>query len=105
MTFSPRAIEAAGQVLRERDMSGRITVPWGKVPKSQRKKWIERGEAALTAALAVDGVALVPVEPTAAMLDAGEETFVSGYSGTPISTPRAVWSAMLAAASDREERR
>lgn len=59
MTLSPRAIEAAARALRERDMSGRITVPWEKMPKGQRKKWIERGEAALTAALAVDGLCLV----------------------------------------------
>lgn len=60
MTFSERAVEAAAKALRERDMAGRITVPWEKIPKGQKKKWIERGQAALTAALAVDGMALVP---------------------------------------------
>jgi len=57
MTISQRAVEAAARALRERDMAGRITVSWDRVPKVQKKKWIDRGEVALTAALAVDGVA------------------------------------------------
>lgn len=63
MTFSERAVEAAAKALRERDMAGRITVPWGKIQKGQKKKWIERGQAALTAALAVDGLALQGWQP------------------------------------------
>lgn len=45
------AIEAAAQALREHDMKGRITLPWEKVPKSQRRKWLEKASVALTASL------------------------------------------------------
>lgn len=41
------------------------------------------------------GWQLVPIEPTEAMLEAGEDTFASGYTGTPISTPADVYAAML----------
>lgn len=34
-------------------------------------------------------------EPSEAMIDAGENTFVSGYTGTPSSTPDAVLEAMV----------
>lgn len=77
MTISQRAIEAAAEALRERDMAGRITMPWSSIPKSQRKKWIERAGTALTAyhaALAVDGLCLVPKEPTAKMIAAAFPT-------------------------------
>lgn len=45
-----------------------------------------------------EGYKLVPVEPTEAMLEAGESTFTSGYTGTPTSSPDKVYQAMLAAA-------
>lgn len=47
-----------------------------------------------------DGYKLVPIEPTRKMLDAGEDTFVSSLSGTPTSSPIAVYRAMLAAAPE-----
>ena len=47
-----------------------------------------------------DGWKLVPIEPTQEMLDAGEDTFVSSLSGTPTSSPIAVYRAMLAAAPE-----
>lgn len=45
-----------------------------------------------------EGWKLVPVEPTEEMVDAGEQTFVSGYKGSPVSTPSNVYAAMLSAA-------
>jgi hypothetical protein len=33
------------------------------------------------------------------MLEAGEETFVCGMKGAPVSTPLDVWAAMIAAAT------
>lgn len=98
MTLSPRAIEAAAEALRERDMAGRITIPWSSIPKSQRKKWIERAETAITAyhaALAVDGLCLVPKEPTMAMLYAGERAWIND----PLKRSSTLYRAMIAAAS------
>jgi hypothetical protein len=104
MTLSQRAIEAAAAQadpdLWETDEFG-CFVRGKTTERNISRKVMER---CITTALAVDGVALVPKEPTVAMLDAGEETFVSGYSGTPVSTPASVWTAMLAAANDGEER-
>lgn len=103
MTFSERAVEAAAKALRERDMAGRITVPWGKIQKGQKKKWIERGQAALTAALAVDGLALVPKEPTDDVMKAGYEAWIDDkYDELQAPLMYAVWTAMLTAASDGE---
>lgn len=54
-------------------------------------------------ALAVpEGWKLVPIEPTVAMLNAGEDTFISTYTGTPTSDPDTVWAAMIAAAPSPE---
>jgi hypothetical protein len=86
MTFSPRAIEAALDKWYEKEDA---------TDKGQQTAM----RSAISAALAVDGLALVPRVPSEAMLEAGEQTFTSGYSGTPISTPADVWSAMIAAAS------
>jgi len=47
-----------------------------------------------------EGWKLVPIEPTHEMLDAGEDTFVFTYTGTPVSTPIDVYRAMLAAAPE-----
>ena len=41
------------------------------------------------------GWKLVPIEPTHEMLDAGEDTFLPTYTGTPTSSPTAVYRAML----------
>ena len=46
------------------------------------------------------GYKLMPIEPTQEMLDAGEDTFVPTYTGTPASSPIAVYRAMLAAAPE-----
>ena len=42
-----------------------------------------------------EGYVLVPIEPTAKMLDSGEDTFAPCYTGTPVSDPYSVWSAMI----------
>ena len=97
MTLSQRAIAAAARAM-EAKRAELQQLPLARIYK-------ELAEAGLSAALAVDGLCLAPVEPSLAMLDAGEETFVSGYSGTPVSTPHNVWKAMIAAANDGEERR
>ena len=47
-----------------------------------------------------DGWKLVPIEPTSEMLGAGEDTFVTTYTGTPVSAPIDVYRAMLAAAPE-----
>ena len=46
------------------------------------------------------GWKLVPIEPTHEMLDAGEDTFLPTYTGTPTSSPIAVYRAMLDAAPE-----
>lgn len=43
-------IDRAARALREHSMSGRFTVPWGKLPRSQKKKWIVAATLALNAA-------------------------------------------------------
>jgi len=40
---------------------------------------------------------LVPIEPTKEMLEAGEATFEPTYTGTCVSTPHAIWDAMIKA--------
>ena len=115
MTLSQRAIEAALKAYRDEARDGtfanRICM-----------------EAALTAALAVDGLCLVPKEPTQAMIDAGgvalateftdpwdalseEEERVFGLevgsfdeAGKRLTVfIEPAWTAMLAAANDGED--
>ena len=40
------------------------------------------------------------MEPSEGMLEAGENTFSPSYTGTPVSSPGAVWQAMLQAIKD-----
>lgn len=49
--MTPEQIEAAAKALREYQMQGRITVEWDRVPKGQRKKWIDLASVAINAAL------------------------------------------------------
>jgi hypothetical protein len=44
------------------------------------------------------GWKLVPIKPTEKMLDAAEDTYVSTYTGTPVSCPHNVYKAMLKSA-------
>ena len=90
MTFSDRAIEAAAKAVAPLIESGELyaTVV---------------AEAALSAALAVDGLALVLKEPTDAVLRVGYEAWVDDkYDGSQAPLMCAVWTAMLTAASDGE---
>ena len=58
------------------------------------------GEPAQPTPSIPEGWKLVPIEPTHEMLDAGEDTFVPTYTGTPASAPIDVYRAMLAAAPE-----
>jgi hypothetical protein len=69
MNFSQRAVEAAAaHVLRELDDRGLLK---GVDDDLFSEIGNDVAKAALSAALAVDGVALVPIEPTEAMIHAG----------------------------------
>src|SRR5690242_14933195 len=101
MTFSPRAIEAACEAfMGTNDLLGK------------------QMEVALSAALAVDGVALVPREPTAEMFCAAvpfpahlvherdDPAYTKRMEAATLADrlhARQIWLDMLAAASDREE--
>lgn len=89
MTFSELAVEAAAE-----------KISWLPVSEYRRK---EIAAECLTAALAVDGLALVPKEPSDAVLRAGYEAWVDDkYDGSQAPLMCAVWTAMLTAASDGE---
>lgn len=64
-------------------------------------------KAALSAALAVDGLCLVPKEPTWEMQIAGRDAILAEDADLDLSTDdaRASYEAMIAAASDGEERK
>lgn len=47
---------------------------------------------------APEGWQMVPVEPTREMLEAAEEAYVCGYTGTATAHPASVYAKMLAAA-------
>lgn len=49
-----RKIERGAKALREHQMAGRFTVEWDKVPKGQRKKWIDAATVVLDAADTLD---------------------------------------------------
>lgn len=51
MTISEEMIEAGGKALRERQMAGKITREWEKLPRSDKQKWRGHAEAVLRAAL------------------------------------------------------
>lgn len=58
-------------------------------------------EAAITAALAVDGLCLAPKDPTMAMLYAGERAWIND----PLKRSSTLYRAMIAAASDGDSTR
>jgi hypothetical protein len=45
-----REIDAGADVLRHRQMGGRVLTPWEKLSKSVKRKWREHAEAVLNAA-------------------------------------------------------
>jgi hypothetical protein len=128
MTFSPRAIEAAARALYEQS-SGRTD--WDDAAAVDKQYadglellpkgyWRDQARVALSAALAVDGLALVPVEPSAEMLCAAvpfplllvkernDPQYTKNMEAACLverAVARQVYRTMLAAASDREERR
>lgn len=79
-------------------------------PASEQAVLLSEARSALTAALAVDGLALVPKEPTSAMKVAGGmkvEDIIFGGEGnheTIFDAMKDVWTAMLTAASDSDGR-
>jgi hypothetical protein len=97
MTLSQSAVEAAKKVLED-EFSGTLDLK-------------DVAERMLTAALAVDGVVLVPKEPTEGMMAAGgkkaDDIFFrgEGRKTTTLDAMKDVWSAMLTAANDGEERK
>jgi hypothetical protein len=104
MTFTQKAIEAAARALS--------TFQFGHDEAWQDH--LQMAERCLTAALAVDGVCLVPKEPTKEMICAGCNSRVDGwndryYDGDErseiIEWVKDDYRAMLAAASDVEERK
>lgn len=96
MTFTPRAIEAAAEAMRE---------------GIAQDNPLKAARDALTAALAVDGVCLVPVDALSVVLDAAEMYWDEGpfdegwRSQKLIDACEMVAKSVYAAASDREERR
>lgn len=76
MTFSPRAIEAAARAiaLADLDEQTRESINLEKHMSFVRAHYEELAQAAITAALAVDGLCLVPKEPTAKMIAAAFPT-------------------------------
>lgn len=96
MTFSPRAIEAAARALcvQSGDDPDKLTYAHAmqctghdREPKFTWQYWMPFAEAALTSALAVDGVAL----------QGWHDISTDPKDGTPLPKP--------AAASDREEQK
>lgn len=130
MTFSPRAIEAAAEAMKlgvcQYCRQPAVGAGGGVVDcNCPYRVWDEptdkeRAQIALTAALAVDGVALVPVEPTAEMFCAAvpfpahlvherdDPAYTKRMEAATLADrlhARQIWLDMIAAASDREERR
>lgn len=96
MTLSPRAVEAAVKAMKalEDEATADPENIFGADLTSLAK-------AAITAALAVDGLCLVPKEPTWAMQIAGRDAILAEDDDLDLSTDdaRAAYKAMIAAAS------
>jgi hypothetical protein len=103
MTLSQRAVEAAARAIAE--ARSRIT---GGTANQIPSDFIH-AEAAIEAALAVDGLCLVPKEPTEGMMAAGgkkaEDIFFRGEGSktTTLDAMKDVWTAMISAPSDAED--
>ena len=94
MTLSPRAVEAAARAYA--DEACEILYP----------HHIDRIRAALTAALAVDGLCLVPKEPTRSMYEAAYAINGGKWTDSEYEPPpKDCWAAMLAAASTGDSTR
>ena len=121
MTFTPRAIEAAAMACYEHEpleVDDFVEIPWDGISQGTRDRFMHKARATLSAALAVDGVAMVPSTVSDDnLLD--RLTYFSGWKcrevpGVELSkTSLLIWDAIdeirrlraMIAASDREERR
>lgn len=102
MTLSQRAVEAAARAIAE--ARSRIT---GGTANPIPSDFIH-AEAAIEAALAVDGLCLVPKEPTEAMIEAGDDLIpisrcTETYRMSGAAYPEDIYRAMIGAASDGED--
>jgi len=111
-TFSQRAVEAAAEAIccKAHKLGCAATHSGSPFTACQAHTYRDDALNALTAALAVDGVALVPKEPTQAMIIAGCENNPTQWDegtddGFAADVANDVYRAMLAAASEGEERR
>lgn len=103
MTLSQRAVEAAARAIAE--TRGAI---WTRPDHTVSATFDhDAAKAALSAALAVDGLCLVPKEPTWAMQIAGRDAILAEDDDLDLSTDdaRAAYKAMLAAASTGDSTR
>ncbi|WP_425909006.1 hypothetical protein [Nitrobacter sp. TKz-YC02] len=105
MNFSQRAVEAAARAIAE--TRGAI---WTRRDHTVSANFDhDAAIAALSAALAVDGLCLVPKEPTEGMMAAGgkkaDDIFFrgDGRKTTTLDAMKDVWSAMVAAANDGKD--
>lgn len=89
--ISPQAIEAGARAIYE-GRNGKGCKPWSLQTKAHKEPYLHDAQACLTAALAADGMALVPVEPTEAMLAAGHDHAVPSTQSIG-----AIYAAMLKA--------
>lgn len=103
MTYTQKAVEAAARAaaLADLDEETREIIDLDKHMLRVCAHYEEIAVAALTAALAVDGLCLVPKEPSVAMLAAGEMAWIND----PLKRSSTLYRAMIAAASDGEERK
>ena len=98
MTLSPRAVEAAARAAYHATPRNK---PYDILTLHKKNLYRAEAEAALTAALAVDGLCLAPKEPTMAMLYAGERAWIND----PLKRSSTLYRSMIAAASDGDSPR
>jgi hypothetical protein len=94
MTFTQKAVEAAARAMWP---------DFDNMPAAAKAEVLAEAERCLTAALAVDGLCLVPKESTEEMREAGAEFSAVCCAETGCIVGE-VYRAMLAAANDGEER-
>lgn len=101
-TISQKAVEAAARACYEHEPLERddfVEIPWDGLGQGTRYRFMHKARATVTAALAVDGLVLVPQEPTEEMLDAGAcYEFQDRHIVDDGDISRDVYRAMLSAA-------
>jgi hypothetical protein len=96
MTLSSRAIEAGARAMWDSlkgDTHSGIAWDHHGMALEQRERFTRMAQACLTAALAAEGMVLVPKEPTAEMLQAGARSYYDENSWQPSRIYRAMLSA------------